>query len=139
MRALHTPIRRQRLIDSLLGALVAVLLLALYPSTALAASEEAPVNPAVLAKAVDQMEQLDRMRISLASTLEGSSNSGRREGSFSLPPLCSPRDLYLITLFGLIIKWATATTTDDGYGYSTDTPFQDLNGRSDIYQLLGVS
>ena len=29
------------------------------------------MNPAVLAKAVDQMEQLDRMRISLASTLEG--------------------------------------------------------------------
>lgn len=37
-----------------------------------AASGEAPVDPAVLAKAVDQMEQLDRMRISLASTLEGS-------------------------------------------------------------------
>ena len=73
MRALHTTIRRQHLIDSLLGALVAVLLLALYPSTALAASGEAPVNPAVLAKAVDQMEQLDRMRISLASTLEGGS------------------------------------------------------------------
>ena len=73
MRALHTPIRRQRLIVSLLGAVVAVLLLALYSSTALAASGEAPVNPAVLAKAVDQMEQLDRMRISLASTLEGSS------------------------------------------------------------------
>ena len=68
MRALHTPIRRQHLIDRLLGALVAVLLLALYPSTALAASGEAPVNPAVLAKAVDQMEQLDRMRIAAAAT-----------------------------------------------------------------------
>ena len=38
----------------------------------MAAGGEAPVDPAVLARAVDQMEQLDRMRISLASTLEGS-------------------------------------------------------------------
>lgn len=50
----------------------AVLLLAMQPGAAWAASGEAPVDPAVLAKAVDQMEQLDRMRISLASTLEGS-------------------------------------------------------------------
>jgi len=58
-----------------LGALLAAvfaMLLCLHPSAAMAASAEAPVDPAVLAKAVDQMEQLDRMRIGLASTLEGS-------------------------------------------------------------------
>jgi hypothetical protein len=69
---------RPRLFDwkrpmrALLGAAFAALL-SLHPSPALAASGEAPVDPAVLAKAVDQMEQLDRMRISLASSLEGSS------------------------------------------------------------------
>jgi hypothetical protein len=64
-------VRWQRPISALLG-LVCALLLYLHPSAALAASGEAPVDPAVLAKAVDQMEQLDRMRISLASSLEGS-------------------------------------------------------------------
>jgi len=49
-----------------------VLLLASHPAAALAAAGEAPVDPATLARAVDQMEQLDRMRISLASSLEGS-------------------------------------------------------------------
>ena len=72
MKALQAPVRAQRLIVALVGSLFAVLLLALQPSSALAASGEAPVDPAVLAKAVDQMEELDRMRISLASTLEGS-------------------------------------------------------------------
>jgi hypothetical protein len=60
-------------LSRLLGTLIAlVLLLASHPATALAGTGEAPVDPAMLAKAVDQMEQLDRMRISLASTLEGS-------------------------------------------------------------------
>ena len=62
----------KRPIRALLGA-VLTLLLSLHPSPALAASGEAPVDPPVLARAVDQMEQLDRMRISLASSLEGSS------------------------------------------------------------------
>lgn len=53
-------------------ALCAALLLCIHPVAALAAQGPAPVDPAVLAQAVDQMEQLDRMRISLASTLEGS-------------------------------------------------------------------
>lgn len=73
MTALHSRLRSHQLITALLGTLFAVLLMALHPTTALAASGEAPVDPAVLAKAVDHMEQLDRMRISLASTLEGSS------------------------------------------------------------------
>jgi hypothetical protein len=63
----------KRPIGALLGTVWAVLLL-FQPSAALAASGEAPVDPAVLAKAVDQMEQLDRMRISLASSLEGSTD-----------------------------------------------------------------
>lgn len=63
----------RRLAAVLLGALLGGLLLSLQPAPVLAAAAaEAPVAPAELARAVDQMEQLDRMRISLASTLEGS-------------------------------------------------------------------
>jgi hypothetical protein len=42
--------------------------------------------PSVLAKAVDQMEQLDRMRISLASTLEGSTKE---------PTMDTMREVYM--------------------------------------------
>ena len=63
----------QRLQNLLVGTLLSALLLSLHPVSALAAAAEAPVNPAALAKAVDQMEQLDRLRISLASSLEGAS------------------------------------------------------------------
>ena len=61
----------RRLTGLLLGAVLGALLLSLQPAPVQAAAGEAPVAPATLAKAVDQMEQLDRMRISLASTLEG--------------------------------------------------------------------
>ena len=65
--------RRSHLAGSILPVALSALLLIVHPAGAMAAaSGEAPVDPAVLAKAVDQMEQLDRMRISLASTLEGS-------------------------------------------------------------------
>ncbi|MCU0528830.1 MAG: DUF3365 domain-containing protein [Cyanobium sp. Prado107] len=63
----------RRLTGVLLGALLVGLLLGLQPAAVQAAAGEAPVDPAVLARAVDQMEQLDRLRISLASSLEGSS------------------------------------------------------------------
>jgi hypothetical protein len=56
----------------LLAALIAGLLFTVQPAIALASQGGAPVDPAVLAKAVDQMEELDRMRIYLASSLEGS-------------------------------------------------------------------
>ena len=56
----------------ILAALIAGLLFTVHPATALASQGSAPVDPAVLAKAVDQMEELDRMRISLAASLEGS-------------------------------------------------------------------
>ncbi|EDY37613.1 conserved hypothetical protein [Cyanobium sp. PCC 7001] len=52
--------------------LLGAFLIGVAPCAALAAPPEAPVNPEVLAKAVDQMEQLDRLRIGLAATLEGS-------------------------------------------------------------------
>jgi hypothetical protein len=68
-----TTSRWPRLTATLLGSVLALLLLGLSPATALAAAGEAPVDPAVLARAVAQMEQLDRLRISLASSLEGSS------------------------------------------------------------------
>lgn len=65
---------RCQLAGRLLPLVLSVMLLIVHPAGAMAAaSGKAPVDPAVLAKAVDQMEQLDRMRISLASTLEGSS------------------------------------------------------------------
>jgi len=67
------PSRSRRLGAVLLGGLLGVLLLVWQPAPARAAAGEAPVDPATLARAVDQMEQLDRMRISLASSLEGSS------------------------------------------------------------------
>ncbi|EAQ69358.1 hypothetical protein SynRS9909_01402 [Synechococcus sp. RS9909] len=59
-------------LSQLLAALIAGLLFTVQPAIALANQGTAPVDPAVLAKAVDQMEALDRMRISLASSLEGS-------------------------------------------------------------------
>jgi hypothetical protein len=61
-------------LSQLLAALIAGLLFTVQPAIALASQGAAPVDPAVLAKAVDQMEALDRMRISLASSLEGSSD-----------------------------------------------------------------
>lgn len=61
-----------RFVLPLLGTLIAGLLLTIQPAIALASQGPAPVDPADLAKAVDQMEELDRMRISLASSLEGS-------------------------------------------------------------------
>jgi hypothetical protein len=60
-----------RFVVPLLSTLIAGLLLTIQPAIALASQGAAPVDPAVLAKAVDQMEELDRMRISLASSLEG--------------------------------------------------------------------
>jgi hypothetical protein len=87
MTALQIPIRWQRLATLLLGCVFAVLLLAQAPAAALAVSGEAPVDPATLARAVDQMEQLDRMRISLASTLEGSTEEPTKD---TMREVCMP-------------------------------------------------
>ena len=60
----------RHLVKLALSVLCAALLFSAQPAAAPAAQGEAPVDPAVLARAIDQMEQLDRMRISLASSLE---------------------------------------------------------------------
>jgi len=79
--------RWQRLAPPWVGSLLALLLLALHPSPARAAAGESSVDPAVLALAVDQIEQLDRMRISLASSLEGSSEEPTME---TMREVCMP-------------------------------------------------
>lgn len=58
-------------ISFLLLILLGVGLLTALPSTALAGVASPPVDSTALAKAVMAIEQLDQMRISLASTLEG--------------------------------------------------------------------
>lgn len=67
------------LVKLALSVLCAVLLYSAHPAAAPASQGAAPVDPAVLAKAVDQLEQLDRMRISLASSLEGNSEEPTME------------------------------------------------------------
>jgi hypothetical protein len=64
------PLRR--LAGALLGGLLGVVVLGGHPAVASAGAGEAPVDPATLARAVDQIEQLDRLRNALASSLEGS-------------------------------------------------------------------
>jgi len=58
-------------VSTLLPLLVGIVLVMARPNTVLAAQVSPPVDPAALSKAVLAMEQLDQMRISLASTLEG--------------------------------------------------------------------
>jgi hypothetical protein len=69
------PLPLQRLarlaVSTLLPLLVGIVLVMARPNTALAAQVSPPVDSAALSKAVLAMEQLDQMRISLASTLEG--------------------------------------------------------------------
>jgi hypothetical protein len=69
---------------SLAMVLLGALLLTLSPPTAQA---EAPVEPTTLAKAVVEMEQLDRMRIALASTLEGRSEEPTMD---TMKEVCKP-------------------------------------------------
>ncbi|MCP9868389.1 DUF3365 domain-containing protein, partial [Cyanobium sp. Cruz-8D1] len=68
-----TPLQRltRLALSTLLLMLVGVGMLTARPGTALAAEASPPVDSAALSKAVVAMEQLDQMRISLASTLEG--------------------------------------------------------------------
>ncbi len=69
---------------SLAMVLLGALLLTLSPP---AAQADAPVEPAALAKAVVAMEDLDRMRIALASTLEGSSEEPTQQ---TMKEVCKP-------------------------------------------------
>jgi len=74
-------------LSTVLLMLVGVGLLTTRPSTALAAESSPPVDSAALAKAVVAMEQLDQMRISLASTLEGRTEEPSIE---TMKEVCKP-------------------------------------------------
>jgi hypothetical protein len=69
-----------------------LLLLMALPGPALAVTgapppSQAPVEPAALAKAVSEMEQLDRLRVGLASTLEGRTEEPTME---TMKEVCKP-------------------------------------------------
>ena len=66
------PLARSGFAAMALGVLAALLLYATPPAHA--SLERSPVEPAELARAVTEMEQLDRMRVALASSLEGQSD-----------------------------------------------------------------
>ena len=77
---------------ALLALPLLLLLLMALPGPALAAASapppsQAPVEPAALAKAVSEMEQLDRLRVGLASTLEGRSEEPTME---TMKEVCKP-------------------------------------------------
>lgn len=67
--------------------IAAVLLLSVSPPVALAAPLPAPSDPDSLSRAVAEMEQLDRMRVSLASTLEGRTDEPTME---TMKEVCRP-------------------------------------------------
>jgi hypothetical protein len=82
-------------LSTLLLMLVGVGLLTALPSTALAAEATPPVDSAGLAKAVVAMEQLDQMRISLASTLEGRTEEPTIE---TMKEVCKPVGMRAIAI-----------------------------------------
>ena len=85
------PLPLQRLarlaVSTLLPLLVGIVLVMARPNTALAAKVSPPVDSAALSKAVLAMEQLDQMRISLASTLEGRTEEPTME---TMKEVCRP-------------------------------------------------
>jgi hypothetical protein len=92
-----TPLQRLRLLtlSTLLLVLVGVGLLTARPSTALAAEASPPVDSAALSKAVVAMEQLDQMRISLASTLEDRTEEPTIE---TMKEVCKPVGMRAIAI-----------------------------------------
>jgi hypothetical protein len=84
-----TPLQRltRLALSTLLLMLVGVGLLTARPGTALAAEASPPVDSSALSKAVVAMEQLDQMRISLASTLEGRTEEPTME---TMKEVCKP-------------------------------------------------
>ena len=92
-----TPLQRHaRLaLSTLLVLLVGVGLLTAQPSTALAVEASPPVDSAALSKAVVAMEQLDQMRISLASTLEGRTEEPTIE---TMKEVCKPVGMRAIAI-----------------------------------------
>ena len=75
------------LLNVVLSAVCAALLFSAHPAAAPAAQGEAPMDPAVLARAVDQIEELDRMRISLASNLDRNTEEPTTE---TMREVCMP-------------------------------------------------
>ncbi|MCP9897154.1 DUF3365 domain-containing protein [Vulcanococcus limneticus] len=82
-------------LSTLLLMLVGVGLLTARPGTALAAEASPPVDSAALSKAVVAMEQLDQMRISLASTLEGRTEEPTIE---TMKEVCKPVGMRAIAI-----------------------------------------
>ncbi len=82
-------------LPTLLLMLVGVGLLTARPGIALAAEASPPVDSAGLAKAVVAMEQLDQMRISLASSLDGRSEEPTIE---TMKEVCKPVGMRAITI-----------------------------------------
>lgn len=96
MSHLLLPLRalvRSALAAMALGVLAAVLLCA--TPLAHASLARSPVEPAELASAVAEMEQLDRMRIALASTLEGQSDAPTIE---TMKEVCKPVGMKAIAI-----------------------------------------
>jgi hypothetical protein len=92
-----TPLKRltKLALSTLLLMLVGVGLLTAQPGTALAAEASLPVDSAALSKAVVAMEQLDQMRISLASTLEGRTEEPTIE---TMKEVCKPVGMRAIAI-----------------------------------------
>lgn len=91
--------RLQRLALPVLGTLLPVVLgaalLTVLPASALAAEASPPIDSAALSKAVVAMEQLDQMRISLASTLEGRTEEPTLE---TMKEVCRPVGMRAIAI-----------------------------------------
>jgi hypothetical protein len=92
-----TPLQRlaRLALSTLLLLLVGVGLLTAQPSTALAAEDSSPVDSVGLSKAIVAMEQLDQMRISLASTLEGRTEEPTIE---TMKEVCKPVGMRAIAI-----------------------------------------
>ncbi len=92
-----TPLQRlgRLALSTLLLMLVGVGLLTARPGTALAAEASPPVDSAALSNAVVAMEQLDQMRISLASTLEGRTEEPTIE---TMKEVCKPVGMRAIAI-----------------------------------------
>jgi len=92
-----TPLQRltRLALSTVLLMLVGVGLVTARPTTALAAEASPPVDSAALSKAVVAMEQLDQMRISLASTLEGRTEEPTIE---TMKEVCKPVGMRAIAI-----------------------------------------
>jgi hypothetical protein len=92
-----TPLQRlaRLALSTLLLVLVGVGLLTARPGTALAAEDSPPVDSAALSKAVVAMEQLDQMRISLASSLKGRTEEPTIE---TMKEVCKPVGMRAIAI-----------------------------------------